>query len=423
MSQNRMELEAAIACCLLMRGDDAGRVVDIDPDDLSYLPAKAVIMAAKEKSSIDLMIVNSFAKQNGIKVTLSELSALMNGAATSKNLPQYVVDLKKAIFEVKFEQLKHEFAAKAKQSKNLFEVAHELVYAEHQLKLKYIDEGGTDSMVDYCAELMNNIDQRKPNTALVKTGWKMLDDLNGGGWLPNEVVVIAARPSIGKTAAALQLVCNERAVMFALEMDKKQIAPRLLARVAKKNTLKAARSPDLLTDEEREHFLAHSIDLLELADKIVVYDESDQNMDFIRRRARAEVEKGARFIIIDYLQLLDDEKSGLNRERMVARFSRAIKNMSKELNVPVFVLAQLNRSCESENRLPRSSDLRESGAIEQDASVILLLYPTDDKFCNDDGSPSNMQKVVFKKDKGRDTGKGAAMSLFNPDHQTFYECE
>jgi len=421
--QTKIELEAAIACCLLMRGDDSANLVDIDTNDISYLPARAVIAAAKQKDSIDIMIVKAFAKANNVDISVAQLSGLLNAAATSKNLSHYVLELKKLLFQQKYTKLKDEFAVKAKDCSDLSEIAHELVYAEHQLKMKYLDDSDGGSMVDYCAELINNIDERKENESLVRTGWDMLDKLNGGGFLPNEVIVLAARPSIGKTAAALQLVCCEKAVMFALEMDKKQIAPRLLARTAKKNTLVAAREPAKLTDDERIHFLNHSSQLLELAEKIIVYDEADQNMSFIRRKARKEVERGAKFIIIDYLQLLDDEKSKLNRERMIAKFSRAIKNMAKELNVPVFVLAQLNRACEIDGRPPRSSDLRESGAIEQDANVIILLYPTEDKFANEDGSPSKMQNIIFKKDKGRDTGQDARMARFNPDHQTFYEIE
>ncbi|NCB47634.1 replicative DNA helicase, partial [bacterium] len=101
-----------------------------------------------------------------------------------------------------------------------------------------------------------------------------------------------------------------------------------------------------------------------------------------------------------------------------------IKNMSKELGVPVFVLAQLNRGPESEGRPPKASDLRESGAIEQDANVIILISVGEKKFANPDGSPNfAMKEAIFHKAKGRDSGTGFMKQLFNQNHQTFYDME
>lgn len=208
--------------------------------------------------------------------------------------------------------------------------------------------------------------------------------------------------------------------MFSLEMDNSQFAPRLLAQVAKENTMLAARNPAMLSENSRENFISHASDLLELAENVKIYDDHDQNIDVIRRRARREVEKGARFIIIDYLQLLEDEKAQ-NRDRALAKISRSLKNMGKELQIPIFVLAQLNRACEIEKRSPQLSDLRESGAIEQDANTVIFIYDTGAMLANDDGSPSNKKRVMFKKAKGRDTGTGLKQAIFNPDHQTFYE--
>jgi replicative DNA helicase len=182
----------------------------------------------------------------------------------------------------------------------------------------------------------------------------------------------------------------------------------------------AARNPSALSDRARDKFIACSSKLLENAEKITIYDGPDQTIEFIRRMSRKEVEKGAKFIMIDYLQLLEDEKAQ-TRDRALAKISRSLKNMGKELQVPIFVLAQLNRSCEIEKRAPQLSDLRESGAIEQDANTVIFIYDTGVLISNDDGTPSNKRRVMFKKEKGRDTGKGLKQALFNPDHQTFYE--
>jgi replicative DNA helicase len=160
--------------------------------------------------------------------------------------------------------------------------------------------------------------------------------------------------------------------------------------------------------------LAASVDLLEASERIVVIDDHDLTIDTIRRIARKEVEAGAAMVILDYLQLL--EKKAESRERAVAQISRDLKNMAKELNVPVICLAQMNRSVESENRLPRLSDLRESGAIEQDANAVLFIHKTGDL---QDGK----KQVALIMAKGRDVGEGFRKGIFNANHQRFYAVE
>lgn len=422
-TNKRAELEYIIAGCLLITQGACKKEIDIELSDFEQPLSQIIFEAAKNNETIDPIIVSCFAKKQNKSVSFSEIAKITEAVPTSKNIRYYVSELKKEIFNSKFDTLKSKYSASSKDQSTdtFFEMAQMMVYEEHQLRLKYLDEITSKSLIDHCADLLERIEKREPNKALVKTGWEAIDNLNGGGWLPNEMIVIAARPSIGKTAAALQLISSEKGVMFALEMDKSQIAPRLLARVAKHNTLKAARNPAELSDKEQETLLDAGANLFELAEKLIVYDEADQTLSTIRRRARKAVEDGARFIIVDYLQLLEDEKAH-NRERAVANMSRGLKNMSKELGVPVFVLAQLNRGPETENRAPKLSDLRESGAIEQDANVVIFIYTGETKFANDDGSPNqNLKEAIFFKAKGRDTGVGVMKQLFNANHQTFYD--
>jgi replicative DNA helicase len=420
--QDRIQLETAIASCLLISGGKNANQIDIDANDFIYEPAKAVYLTALEHGAIDPVVCFAHAKSIGMELKMSAITDLLTGSATSANLSYYVTALKKAIYGAKYQELRRKYSAIIKDADDVVEMAQMIAYEDHALRLKYLEIESGKSLMDCCADLISRIVNREENKALVKTGWDMMDDLNGGGFLPNEIVIIAARPSVGKTAAALQLLRNKqnKPVMFSLEMDNSQFAPRLLAQVAKENTMLAARNPAMLSENSRENFISHASDLLELAENVKIYDDHDQTIDVIRRRARKEVEKGARFIIIDYLQLLEDEKAQ-NRDRALAKISRSLKNMGKELQIPIFVLAQLNRACEIEKRSPQLSDLRESGAIEQDANTVIFIYDTGAMFANDDGSPSNKKRVMFKKAKGRDTGTGLKQAIFNPDHQTFYE--
>lgn len=421
--QEIINLESAVAACVLIAGGSNIAQADIDFEDVNYAPAKIVLNAAKELGNIDAVICASYAKSKIKDIKISAFSELYNAAATSKNLPYYCQELKKLYFAKKSNELKMKYSMMFKAvDADVIELSQMAAYEDHVLRLKYLDIDGGRSLVDCCADLMARIINREENKALVRTGWDLIDDLNGGGFLPNELVVIAARPSLGKTAAALQLATKStgKGVFFALEMDNMQIAPRLLAMVAKENTMIAARNAAALSNEKRDKFMACASDLLERAENLIVYDEHDQTIETIRRRSRKEVEKGARFVVLDYLQLLDDEKAQ-NRERALAKISRALKNMAKELKIPVFVLAQLNRACEIDKRPPIPSDLRESGAIEQDANTIIFIYDSNQQLANDDGTPSKKRRVFFKQAKGRDVGTGLKQALFNPDHQTFYE--
>ncbi len=421
--QEIVNLESAVAACVLIAGGSNIGQADVDFEDIQYLPAKIVLRAAKELQGIDAVICASYAKSKGKDIKISTFSELYNAAATSKNLTHYCQELKKKYFAIKSNELKMKYSAMFRAvDADIIELSQLAAYEDHALRLKYLEIESGKSLMDCCADLMARIINREENKALVKTGWSLIDDLNGGGFLPNEVVVIAARPSVGKTAAALQLATNSdgKGVFFALEMDNMQIAPRLLAMVAKENTMLAARNAAALPDDKREKFMACAGDLLQKAENLIVYDEHDQSIETIRRRSRKEVEKGARFVVLDYLQLLDDEKAQ-NRERALAKISRSLKNMAKELKIPIFVLAQLNRACEIDKRPPIPSDLRESGAIEQDANTIIFIYDSNQQLANDDGTPSKKRRVFFKQAKGRDVGTGLKQALFNPDHQTFYE--
>jgi replicative DNA helicase len=413
--KTRIELEACVAACVLMSEGKAAYHVDIAADDFELAAAKAVIMAARELQVIDAVLVRRYAETAGLKVQVADVLALLQVLPTGKNLLLYVAQLKNAIYQQKVEALRREFVSLPR-TEDIIERAKLLQDEEATLAAIYLEKEHNTGLVTASAELINRIENRIDNADLIPTGWPLLDEMMGGGLLPNELLIIAARPSVGKTAAALQIAldCKKRVLLVSLEMSKAQISPRLLAAISLLNTKVATRQPSGISEAHREGLLASSVDLLEASERIVVIDDHDMTIDTIRRIARKEVEAGAAMVILDYLQLL--EKKAESRERAVAQISRDLKNMAKELNVPVICLAQMNRSVESENRLPRLSDLRESGAIEQDANAVLFIHKTGDL---QDGK----KQVALIMAKGRDVGEGFRRGIFNADHQRFYAVE
>lgn len=225
----------------------------------------------------------------------------------------------------------------------------------------------------------------------VSSGFRDLDTLTFG-FQRAEMIVLAARPSMGKTSLALNIA--EAAAMpkrggepaptliFSLEMSAPQLALRMLCARAKVN-MKLLREGLLSKNGTEQSELIAAADEFSKA-PLFIDDSSHLSIMELRAKARrVHARHKLGFVIVDYLQLLSPVDSRVPREQQVAEASRGLKALAKELNVPVLVLSQLNRSSEKDNRTPRLSDLRESGSIEQDADVVLMLArpkDADEKF-------------------------------------------
>lgn len=224
----------------------------------------------------------------------------------------------------------------------------------------------------------------------VSSGFKDLDSLTWG-FQRAEMIVLAARPSMGKTALALNFAdaaampsrgTPAPTLIFSLEMSSAQLALRMLCARARVN-MKLLRDGLLSKNGEEQSRLVAAADQIAAA-PLYIDDSSGLTIMQLRAKARrAHTRFKLGLIIVDYLQLLSPTDQSVPREQQVSEASRGLKSLAKELDVPVIVLSQLNRASEKENRVPKLADLRESGAIEQDADVVLMLArprDADEKF-------------------------------------------
>lgn len=409
----RLELEICVAGSVLIAQGDNIAAVDLAPEDFLCPPAKAIICAAIEARPIDMVLVRAWATNHGLKIDISQLSDILNAVPTSKNLQHYLDRLKQQIYKDQIESLRREVQQRSK-NEDLVELSREIAEREAFLASKYLDTGDSGDLTESSAALIRKIDLCENNADLFATGFDIFDELNGGGFMPGDLIVLAARPSNGKTASALQVAtdCGQMVTVFSLEMSKAKLSARLLAATALQNTKLAARKPSEVPLEVRNNLLDAAGQLIQTSGRIRVFDQADQTIQSMRRIARRQVEEGCKLIIIDYLQLVNCE--GDTRDQAIGKVSRGCKNMAKELHVPVMLLSQLSRACESEKRPPRLSDLRESGSIEQDADVVIFLHDSGQK------TEDRHKKVFIIQAKGRDVGVGARMAIFNADHQRFY---
>lgn len=236
----------------------------------------------------------------------------------------------------------------------------------------------------------------------VTTGYKDLDAITGG-WQPGDMIVIAGRPSMGKTTFAMNCAeaaidAGELALVFSLEMPTRQLMIRHLSSRSKV-PLKNIKSGDM-----EQYWSYISVGASKSKDKLLYIDDSSSvTSDRLLSRARKlqkRLGKKIGVIVVDYIQLLTDKGDGVER---VTRISRNIKLLAKEMNCPVLALSQLSRKCEERsNQRPISSDLRDSGAIEQDADIIIMAYR--DEVVNQNSQMQGVAEFIIRKHRNGELG-------------------
>ncbi len=272
--------------------------------------------------------------------------------------------------------------------------------------------GETKTLTEALADAFDRLDSRMGQGDMavsgVPSGYVDLDNLTAG-FQNSELVIIAARPSVGKTAFALNIVRNviveERlsALFFSLEQARIELAERLLACQARVDSHRIRKGH--LSSDDMDKMIAAG-DVLRKA-RLYIDDTPQRNMLQIAATARRLMKKeekngGLRLVVIDYLQLIEPENRRDPRQEQVAQISRRLKFLARELNIPVVALAQVNRASEDrQDHKPRLADLRESGSIEQDADTCMMLHRPG-KF--DGTQEDNVLEVLIAKQRNGPTG-------------------
>lgn len=290
------------------------------------------------------------------------------------------------------------------------------------------------SLQDVLVRTMNEIDEARKKTddvTGVPSHFKELDALTGG-WQKTDLIILAARPAVGKTAFTLNLAMNAAmnhgkpfpVALFSLEMGAGQIVKRMLSCVTEVSMEAITRG------KMAEHeFIQMSQRMGKLAQaKIFIDDQAALNIFELRAKARRLKQKhDIQMILIDYLQLMQGsvEKGG-NREQEISKISRDLKALAKELEIPIIALSQLNRSVETrkESKVPQLSDLRESGAIEQDADMVMFLYrPEYHGITNNEMGETIEGETHVHIAKHRNGSTGMVKVRFIKEYQKFVDLE
>ena len=254
-------------------------------------------------------------------------------------------------------------------------------------------------------DMIEKLYSDKTEVTGITTGFK---DLNKkiNGLQRTDLILVAARPAMGKTAFSLNLVQNAAlkgdasVAVFSLEMSKEQLVQRMLS--AQSNVELSKIKTGTLGESDWPRII-DAMPVLSEA-KIHIDDTPGIKISEIRSKCRKlKIEKGLDFILIDYLQLMEGDGKNENRQQEIAKISRSLKILAKELDCPVVALSQLSRSPElRKDHRPILSDLRESGSIEQDADIVMFLYR--DEYYHDDSEKKNIGEIIVAKNRHGETG-------------------
>lgn len=417
---HNIEFEQAILGCLLQapeRMDDIGLGERDFYDEAHRLIFMAIRDCLESDGKCDVIIAAERLRASGSLEKaggLPYLVSLMHGIASAVNLRQYV----KAVLDKSRER-------------GLLAAAYEITdiatsgepYAEKLAKAQALlmgvdtaqSSGEAVSLRDAMKAMIERVDIAYHGTAqVVKTNFTDLDN-KIIGLEAGDFIVVAGRPSMGKTAFALQIATQvsetESVLIFSLEMASQQLAMRQAATVGKID-LMALRAGKMQNEDWEKLTYATS----KLANRpFFIDDRSSLSMQQIRARARQTKRKhGLGLIVIDYIGLI--EGAGENRVNVVSDISRSIKGMARELGVPVIALSQLNRQIEQrQNKRPLMSDLRDSGSIEQDADLILMLYR--DEYYNPNTEWKGVAECIVAKQRNGPTGM--VPLAFHAEHARF----
>lgn len=385
-----IEMEQAVLGAILTERNAIDKVEDIIKPDMMYKEAHRLIYEACQalkasKNPIDLLSVKNQLSQSGNLEAAGGVFYLMdvtNKVSSSANIEYHARVIAQKHLARELIKIGNEAVRSGHdETTDVFELYDAI--QQQLLGLFVGTTGNMTAMVDDWREGMDKAEKamkfRQDNGESILTGVPsglgILDSLTMG-FQKQDLIIIGGRPSMGKTTLALNIIVNAAAagttvLFFSLEMDKHKIYRNIAS-------IKAGLNPrDVVSGQITTEDLAKYGDSWAKASGIHVDDRAAVNVGYIKRIAKGKIKIGGKFlIVIDYLQLMTGNvKSGGNREQEIASISRGLKELAKDTDTPVIALSQLSRDVEKRtDKRPMMADLRESGAIEQDADVIMFCY-------------------------------------------------
>ncbi|MBZ4643964.1 MAG: replicative helicase [Deferribacteraceae bacterium] len=415
MPPHDLEAERAVIASVLLEDKSLDKVVHLLNSDDFYHPAHRVIYStlvrlSEENKPIDIVTLTSrlndtdlLQKAGGIEYVSALVDIIPNAAnivyyaniVKDKALLRNLIAATSEISEKCFSHYGEVSEILDEAEKNIFRIA------EYKLKSEVRNIG---SIIKDTFEILESLYNRKDKITGTPTGFVDLDKMTNG-LQKSDLIIVAGRPGMGKTAFALNIALNaaskykKSVAVFSLEMSSGQLVQRLLSSEARIESSKLRSGRFNMEEWTKLASVAGQLNELN-----IYIDDTPaiSSMEIRAKCRRIKRDVGLDLIIVDYLQLMSGSRAD-SREQQISEISRSLKALAKELDVPVIALSQLNRSVESRtDKRPVPSDLRESGAIEQDADLIIFLYR--DEFYNKETKYPGIAEVIVAKHRNGPTG-------------------
>ena len=426
------DAEASLLGALLIDADAIVKIADLVRADDFYEERhqriyEAVITLYEKHSPIDVLTLSDQLKGSGFLDMAggsSYLTELTNFVPTATHVEQYGQIVSQKALRRRLIKASQEIVGlgydEGRGLQELIEEAETRLFEVSQRHVKQ-DVTSIETILSESFDRLDELHKDKGKMRGVPTGFKDMDNILAG-LQKSDLFILAARPSMGKTALALNIAHNvavkakQAVLVFSLEMSKEQLVDRMLAMESGVNAW-ALRTGNL-TDTDFEK-IGHAMGTLSEA-QIFIDDSPGITVSDLRTKSRREAHlRPIGLVIVDYLQLMSGGSrfgGDGNRVQEISEISRGLKGIARELNVPVVALSQLSRSVESRHpQIPQLADLRESGSIEQDADVVAFIYR--EEYYNPETDRKNITDIFIKKHRNGPTG--AVELYFDREKQRF----
>jgi replicative DNA helicase len=425
-----VEAEESILGGILLDPEAIGRVADVLQPDVFYLSAhqeiyRAALALHNQGSPTDLMCVLAWLQDQGLLTKVggqNKLTQLVDRTVSAVNIDQYATLIKEKYLRRQLIKAANEISQRAYETSlpldAVLDQAEQRIFSVTQDRIQQ----GLVPTEEILARTFADLEQRSLGNVLPGLSCNFYDlDAMTQGFQRSDLIIVAGRPAMGKTALSLQIakriaeIHKAGVAVYSLEMSKEQLVQRLLASESRidSNYLRAGR-----INQNQWEPLSRAIGTLSQV-PLYIDDTPNPSLGEIRsnaRRLQAERPEGLGLILIDYLQLMGGGDAQDGRVQELSKITRALKGLARELHVPIIALSQLSRGVESRtNKRPLMSDLRESGSIEQDADLIILLYR--DEYYNPDTPDRGICELILA--KHRNGPVGTVKLLFDPQYTRF----
>lgn len=429
-----IDAEQSMLGCVLLDGNAIINVADIvRVDDLYKSEHRAIYQTMLDlyhkREAIDILSVGSALKDGNVLEEIggnTYLTSLVNRVPTPTHAVSYAKIVKKKKTLRELIDASHHIAelgwSEEEDTEKLLDAAEQKIFAISQSSVQQDFDSVANSLEEAYARIEALAQNEDGAVRGVPTGFTDLDNMLSG-MQPSDFVILAARPSLGKTSLALDIARNvalnaELPVgIFSIEMSRAQIVDRLLSAESRVNLWKLRNGKLNGDDFDR---LSDAMGRLNSAPIYVDDNPTPTPLQMRTMARRLQMEHGLSLVIVDYLQLIDAQSTSDSLVHQVTEISRSLKAMARELDVPVLALSQLSRAVENRpDQVPKLSDLRESGSIEQDADVVMFIYREDRV------KPELAQKGIAEIHiaKHRNGPIGKVSLKFDEDHATFWNLE